>query len=457
LFDALVDVMANGYNALIHATVETPMKKIRLLHLSDIHFRPPFAIGHDPEYALRKDLLDDVAVIVKQRGSLDAILVTGDIAFSGAESEYLEAAKWLDKVSEAGGCEPEMVYMCPGNHDVDRNYILTNSPVRDMHKSIRGEQTNAERERELMVRLGEDTARKMIYEPLTEYNEFAARYRSAFFAKERYAWDSEDPLVLNDGSLLKIRGLNSALLSGPGDSKGSLFLGSRACTITRQAGVEYLTICHHPPSWLLDQADAERLLQDRAKIMLFGHEHNQRVVFARDYVTLYAGAVNPERDEAPWKPGYNVIEIWVEGEGAHRQLHVEVIAREWQENPTQFRNHEDKGNRPTHTFSFALAEWTPPKSSEVPEMPVPTNSDDSAQRMPAAEAPGEALPPMRRIVHEFFRLKISQKSAIAGTLDLLEESEKGLPEVQKFTRAIERAKQRGKLAQLWKMTNEQRT
>jgi hypothetical protein len=222
----LVDI-ASGYNALIQVSADTRMKKIRLLHLSDIHFRPPAAIGHDPEYALRKDVLDDIAGIVANRGALDAVLVTGDIAFSGAESEYKEAAKWLDDVASAGGCEREMVYMCPGNHDVDRDYILKNSPVRDMHKSIRGERTNEERERELMIRLGEDTARKMIYEPLTAYNHFAGRYRSEFLGTERFAWDSEDPLVLNDGSLLKIRGLNSALLSGPGDTKGSLFVSAR--------------------------------------------------------------------------------------------------------------------------------------------------------------------------------------------------------------------------------------
>jgi hypothetical protein len=39
------------------------MKKIRLLHLSDIHFRPAGKIGHDPDYALREEVLSTSAVI----------------------------------------------------------------------------------------------------------------------------------------------------------------------------------------------------------------------------------------------------------------------------------------------------------------------------------------------------------------------------------------------------------
>lgn len=424
------------------------MKRIRLLHLSDIHFQRPGKIGHDPDYALREELRLDVDKMVRDRGAIDAIVVTGDVAFSGAKHEYEEAERWLDELTATGGCGREMVYVCPGNHDVDREYILKNSPVRDMHRSIRGEANNEERERQLLIRLGEDTASELIYKPLTEYNEFAARYDCTFFADKRYAWDSEEDLVLNDGSVLKVRGLNSALLSGPGDTKGSLFLGKRACTIMRRPGVEYLTICHHPPAWLLDSTDAESLLQSKAKIMLFGHEHNQRVAFARDHVTLYAGAVNPARDEAPWKPGYNIIEIWIEA-GAKRELHVEIVAREWQENPTQFRNHEDTDNRPTHKHHFDLVPWTAPKPAEVPV--IPAKSSDSAVADASVET---TTPPMRRIVNEFFRLSISRKSAIAGTLELLEESEKGLPEVQRFTRALERARQRGKLALLWQMTNE---
>jgi hypothetical protein len=239
------------------------------------------------------------------------------------------------------------------------------------------------------------------------------------------------------------------LLSGPRDLRGSLFLGANAYTITSRPGIEYLTMCHHPPSWLIDGTEAQPSLEDRARFMLFGHEHDQRVVLGRDNVTLYAGAVNPARDEKGWKPGYNVIEAWVETSGAGRRLHVEIVVREWQGRPAQFRNHEDRGNKPTHVHHFELEPWAAPQSLEAPAMPDRIVTDP-----PAASIAGESSPPMRLVLHEFFRLSISRKSEIVGKLQLLDDSESRLPEVERFRRALERAKQQGKLESLWKMTTE---
>lgn len=425
------------------------MNKIRLLHLSDIHFRPAATIGHDPDYALREDLKRDVSAMASERGTIDAILVTGDIAFSGAKAEYDEASQWLDALADASGCPREMVYVCPGNHDIDREFIKKNGLIEDLHDNVRRQSSNIEREQLLMRRLEQDTVRELAYSPLTEYNNFAARYECSFFADDHYAWDSED-FILNDGSSLRIRGLNSTLLSGPRDARKSLLLGANAYTITTRAGTEYLTMCHHPPSWLIDGAETQQALEDRARIMLFGHEHDQRVVSGRDNVTLFAGAVNPPRDEKGWKPGYNLIEIWVETSDASRQLCVEIVVREWQgRSPVQFRNHEDRGNKPTHVHRFELESWFAPQSSEVPAMPDRVDSGP-----PAASAPAQPSPPMRAVLHEFFRLSISRKSEIVGKLELLDESETRLPEIERFRRALERAKQQGKLEMLWKMTRE---
>lgn len=419
------------------------------MHLSDIHFRPAAAIGHDPDYALREDLKRDVATLVSSRGAIDAILVTGDIAFSGAKAEYDEASQWLDALADVVGCPQEMVYVCPGNHDIDREFIRKNGLIEDLHDSVRSKASNLEREQHLMRRMEQDTARALIYSPLTEYNNFAVRYGCSFFADDRYAWDSQD-FILNDGSSLRIRGLNSTLLSGPRDVRGSLLLGANAYTITTRPGVEYLTMCHHPPSWLIDGAETQPALEDRARIMLFGHEHDQRVVSGRDNVILYAGAVNPPRDEKGWKPGYNLIEIWVETSGASRQLYVEIVVREWQgRSPVQFRNHEDRGNKPTHVHHFELEPWSAPQPSEVPIMP-----DQVDNGPPAASAPSQSSPPIRMVLHQFFRLSISRKSEIVGRLQLLDAAETRLPEVERFRRALERAKQQGKLELLWNMTRE---
>src|SRR4030095_12006541 len=69
------------------------------LHLSDIHF------GHGPvshrwdQKLVLKALSDDLTRL-SDRGipKPDAILITGDIAFSGAKLEYGEAAIWIEQI-----------------------------------------------------------------------------------------------------------------------------------------------------------------------------------------------------------------------------------------------------------------------------------------------------------------------------------------------------------------------
>ena len=96
---------------------------IRLLHFSDIHFKSPECnnLDTDPNTSIR----DKLSLDIQQRCSLDdknvdAILITGDIAFAGKQEEYDTASNWIDQLCEETGCKKEDVYVVPGNHDVDR-------------------------------------------------------------------------------------------------------------------------------------------------------------------------------------------------------------------------------------------------------------------------------------------------------------------------------------------------
>jgi len=402
---------------------------------------------------LRNDLLQDVEKMVAERGPMTAVVVTGDIAYSGKKSEYEQASAWLDQICSASKCDIESVYVCPGNHDVDREFLKQNGMIEDVHDAVRGQATHNERESLLMRRLEQPTAQALLYAPLREYNDFAARYSCSFYAEPgSYAWESDD-ISLNDGSAIRVRGLNSVLLSGPRDVPKNLFLGERSYAMLRHSGVEYLTICHHPPAWLLDGDEVEEALRDRSRIMLFGHEHDQRTDLNRDCVTLFAGAVNPQRDEARWKPGYNIIELSIETNGDLRHLVVEVVAREWQTRPTQFRNHEDRGNRQTHLQRIELAPWKPvdkPGGNEMTEV-----SQESTAATTHSSNSGQATHSMRMIVNRFFRLPISRKTEIVGKMKLTEDSDSLLPDVEKFKLALARAKERDMLAELWQFITEE--
>ena len=200
--------------------------------------------------------------------------------------------------SDAG---EDAVYVCPGNHDVNRNVLRDNILLTDAQNAVR-EAPEASRNQELMKRLADQSAQSLFFAPLSEFNEFAGRYECSFFADEHsYAWT--DDLKLGDDSVLRLLGQNSVLLSSLNDQPGTLFLGANAYSIPSQPGIEYLTICHHPPNWLLDQTDFDAALSSRARVQLFGHEHQQRIVLARDYVRVFAGAVNPHRNERTLEAG----------------------------------------------------------------------------------------------------------------------------------------------------------
>src|SRR5687767_12968424 len=109
---------------------------MRFLHFSDIHFHREVA-GHRLELDahLRNEILRDVERMAESLGPVDSILVSGDIAFGGKEPEFSFAEAWLKKVCERTDCSLESIFMCPGNHDVDRD-IASEDLVRSVRHKI---------------------------------------------------------------------------------------------------------------------------------------------------------------------------------------------------------------------------------------------------------------------------------------------------------------------------------
>jgi predicted MPP superfamily phosphohydrolase len=62
-----------------------PGDPIRILHLSDLHFRADRAWDSDP---VLRDLARFIAAEVRQGLVPDLVAVTGDLAFSGKADEY---------------------------------------------------------------------------------------------------------------------------------------------------------------------------------------------------------------------------------------------------------------------------------------------------------------------------------------------------------------------------------
>lgn len=418
------------------------MAATRFLHLSDIHFSGKHKnVGFDPDQDVRNEVVRDIRSQVAEIGQVDAVLVSGDIGYSGKKSEYDDAAAWLDQVCAAGGCSTSSVYVCPGNHDVDRSVLLANGTIQDMHDAVRGKPSWHEQEAHLLRRLQEPAASRLLYEPLQEFNEFAARYECSFYS-DAYAWDKDFPL--NDGSILRLRGMNSALLSGPSDAAGTLCLTSRAWTLQRHEGVEYMVMSHHPPSWLMDGNDAQSSFDAKSKIQLFGHEHDQRLLPGRDFVRLFAGSVNPHRPEPNWRPGYNFIDVSVENSEGQRHMIVAVRQREWSRQPFQFRSLQNLHGDDVDVSRIRLDPWNASPTWETPPSPDEEKVMTSAQSEPNGR-------PLRDVINQFFRLTTSQKNSIAGQLGLSDDSDRGLPDFERYKRALTRAREESKWEKLEEM------
>ena len=102
--------------------------RLLLLHLSDIHFRKPYCLNPeiDRDRQVRTSIINDAINLCERLGSVNAILITGDIAYHGDPEEYDVAKEWFDKISKATGCEPSNVYTVPGNHDINWEILEKN-------------------------------------------------------------------------------------------------------------------------------------------------------------------------------------------------------------------------------------------------------------------------------------------------------------------------------------------
>jgi 3',5'-cyclic AMP phosphodiesterase CpdA len=100
------------------------VESIALAHLSDIHFH--HELGGDVwdlDSELRHELELDLGRVTAELGPLRALLITGDVAFSGSTDEYAAAETWLGRITTLAGCREEDVWMVPGNHDVLRRTV----------------------------------------------------------------------------------------------------------------------------------------------------------------------------------------------------------------------------------------------------------------------------------------------------------------------------------------------
>ena len=92
---------------------------LRILLLSDMHFI--HCEDDDNCYRSLETAFVEAMDEVRESGGLNQILICGDVANKGQESEYQTAEAFLKRIFEHLGCDEKQtqVYVVPGNHDID--------------------------------------------------------------------------------------------------------------------------------------------------------------------------------------------------------------------------------------------------------------------------------------------------------------------------------------------------
>ncbi len=371
------------------------------MQVSDIHFGQATQsqdkhIHTEVRRALAEDLKSFPA---------DAIVVTGDVAYSGQEAEYKEAAKWLDEATKA--CGAKRVYVVPGNHDIDFNQI---GYLADrLCKDIRGlplEQLNDE----VGKLLADPTSESAILAKLQAYRNFAAGYDGGDFGSGEDAYWASDLTDLGPVSL-RLVGLNSTLFCLKKDSPGDLVLPAKQYTkaLELNSAEELIALIHHPLEWLKNKSQASEWIVAKARVLMMGHEHVFEIEKREPggglpRLEIRSGAVNPPGEIERYEFYYNLLEFRAEHRAGRMFLIVTVKPRRWNRKGMRFDANADQFE--SKDYEFQLERWRTDWEAAKPEQQVEGNSPSKAQKNAEGQDMSDALARIRRMFwHELTRVE----------------------------------------------------
>ena len=417
--------------------------ELKLLHLSDIHFQHYGEHDYlDYDEDLRDQLENDLKGFVKKTGSINAILISGDIAFSSREEEYSKASEWIEGICNICNCKEEHVLTVPGNHDINREI---GALILSAHDKFKAFNNRFQIDKELFKYLTNDQDYLFLLNPLKNYIAFAQKYSSLPIKNSLY-WEKE---LLLDDIKVRVRGLNSTIISNSTDDEklSKLLLGGHQTVLKSEDGVIYLTMCHHPPQWLIDQEAVETDLHARAKIQLYGHKHLFELTKDDKTLKLTAGAVHPTRSEKEWDPRYNLIGLSIFTHKDIRSFKVRIWERIWNKVEMKFVPKIAESGNEFSEFILPIDSFQSIIGSKEMET-VKTQVQDPASE--DIELINLLLPdPKRKLAYLFFDLPYHLRIEIACKLGLVEDSDENLSSIQKSQSYFNKATELKKLDQLW--------
>jgi predicted MPP superfamily phosphohydrolase len=245
------------------------VERFSWLLVSDIHLRKT------QDTWAQSVVLQDLVRSVKERygdgnGPL-FVIVSGDLAFSGAPEEYRLVVSFLDALAAALRLPRRLFFLVSGNHDVSRRTQTT---------CFAGARHILNSPQKVDEFLGMADERQTLLRRLSAYLEFEAA-----FCKDQVREVTAEGLAYVapldvDGMPVCLLGLHSSWMCGGDDDKSNLLVGDRpvidALELLRKRSPRLvLGVMHHPCDWLqeFDQRSVEERLYPACDLIHRGHLH----------------------------------------------------------------------------------------------------------------------------------------------------------------------------------------
>jgi predicted phosphodiesterase len=317
---------------------ETPVDKgaatlpIRILHLSDIHFRPGRAWDSDP---VLRHLARFVASDASAGLAPDLVVLTGDLAFSGQADEYELARTWLERelwpalsTDSARPLSRDRLLLVPGNHDVDRGAIGT------VARMVQDGLIENQNQNEVAEVLGDAGHREV---PIRRHAAYLSFYGSWLGGPQTVPW-WQKPVDIR-GQRVHVAGLDSAWMASGDADRGRLIIGrwqlNQTVDVREAEGADWrLALLHHPWDYFaeFDLRESRQAIRLHRDLLLRGHLHEGEAALVRPAdperacLELAAGCLY---ESSRYANAFQWIELYAE------PRRVRVLFRLWNEGAWQ--------------------------------------------------------------------------------------------------------------------------
>ena len=281
--------------------------RLQWLHISDLHFCTDGAENDQFSQRVACKAIHKHFEEANPRPKPHFVLITGDVAYSGQTSQYAEAQKFFEELSQVLSISLEKFFFVPGNHDVDRS---VNGLAFD------GACANCTSQQDVDRVLGGNDFGTLLerQQEFWSFVEALTNGQQRRYTQNRLAYMSQLSI---DGLNINLLGLNSAWLCGRDGEGGKLLIGERQVIdligFSEQTDSTLcLGLAHHPVEWLYewDQVTCRSQLLPKVDFYHRGHLHQPEVYLSSvpnsPCLSVAAGSGHASRF---YRNSYNMISL----------------------------------------------------------------------------------------------------------------------------------------------------